>query len=173
MAGALASHYLAAHENAGKAAEADALASQARIALKAAAARAEALGSFTQAVTFLEQALTVTADSAEQAALLIQAGNDAFVASQPEKCEALLRHAVELTADGANFDLRARALAEHALSLTGLRRPHDARAELEPVAAISRGQRGDADIRSDDSREHSVGGPRRRAGGICDGRAGP
>ena len=44
LAGALASHYLAAHANAGEDAEADALAGQARIALKAAAARAAALG---------------------------------------------------------------------------------------------------------------------------------
>ena len=62
IAGALASHYLAAHASAAEGAEADALAGQARIALKAAAARAQALGSFDQAVRFLEQALGVTKD---------------------------------------------------------------------------------------------------------------
>ena len=56
IAGALASHYLAAHANAAEGPEADALAGQARIALKAAASRAKALGSFDQAVSFLEQA---------------------------------------------------------------------------------------------------------------------
>ena len=60
LAGALASHYLAAHANAAEGAEADALAAQARIALKGAAERAAALGGHDQAVAFLEQALTVT-----------------------------------------------------------------------------------------------------------------
>ena len=45
LAGALASHYLAAYENASEPAEADALARQARIALRGAAERATALGS--------------------------------------------------------------------------------------------------------------------------------
>src|SRR3954452_5208751 len=57
LAGALASHYLAAHENAGEPAEADALARQARIALQAAADRAAELGAHDQAVGFIEQAL--------------------------------------------------------------------------------------------------------------------
>src|SRR5205809_8147690 len=77
IAGALASHYLAAHANAGEGAEADALAGQARIALKAAAARASALGSFAQAVTFLEQALKVTPDLAERGDLMEQAAEAA------------------------------------------------------------------------------------------------
>src|SRR5659263_354227 len=50
LAGVLASHYLAAHANAAEGEEADALAGQARIALKAAGSRASALGSFDQAV---------------------------------------------------------------------------------------------------------------------------
>ncbi len=49
--------------------EAEALAGQARIALRAAANRATALGSVDQAVTYLEQALDVTADPADQADL--------------------------------------------------------------------------------------------------------
>ena len=44
IAGALASHYLAAHANAGEGAEADALAGQARIALKAAAQPSQGAG---------------------------------------------------------------------------------------------------------------------------------
>ena len=63
LAGALAGHYLAAHANASGGPEADALAAQARVALRAAAERAAALGSHEQAVAFLEQALTVTSRS--------------------------------------------------------------------------------------------------------------
>ena len=62
LAGALAGHYLAAYQNAAEGPEADALAAQARIALAAAADRAAALGSYEQAVAFLEQALSVTSD---------------------------------------------------------------------------------------------------------------
>ena len=49
--------------------EADALAAQARVALRAAAERAVALGSHEQAIAFLEQALEVTTDPADRAGL--------------------------------------------------------------------------------------------------------
>ena len=70
LAGALAAHYLAAYRATPAGDEAKALASQARIALKAAADRALALGSPKQAVTFLAQALEVEADDADRAAIL-------------------------------------------------------------------------------------------------------
>src|SRR5476651_2823559 len=60
LAGALAGHYLAAHQNAPEGPEADALAGQARIALKSAADRAISLGAQDQAVSFFEQAIKVT-----------------------------------------------------------------------------------------------------------------
>ena len=69
LAGALARHYLAAQRLAAEGAEADALAAQARIALKAAAERSIALGAHEQAVALLEQALEVTTDPADRAAL--------------------------------------------------------------------------------------------------------
>ena len=80
LAGALAGHYLAAHANAPGGPEAEALAGQARIALRAAATRAAALGSHEQAVTFLEQALSVATDAAERADLLELAGVSASAA---------------------------------------------------------------------------------------------
>ena len=67
-------HYLSAHENAPEGPEADALAAQARIALKAAAERATALGVHAQAASYLRQALKITTDPADEAALLEQAG---------------------------------------------------------------------------------------------------
>ena len=74
IAGGLAGHYLAAHANASEGPEADALAGQARIALRGAAERAIALGSHDQAVTFLREALSVATDPAETAELLERAG---------------------------------------------------------------------------------------------------
>jgi class 3 adenylate cyclase/tetratricopeptide (TPR) repeat protein len=96
LAGALASHYLAAHANASDPAEADALAAQARIALRGAADRAAALGAFDQVVAFLEQALTVTSDPAQEAELLEQAGRAADIAGRYAAADSLLQRAVEL-----------------------------------------------------------------------------
>ena len=74
LAGALAGHYLAAHANAPAGPEADALATQARLTLRAAADRAAALAAHGQALAFLEQALAVTADVDSRGELLEQAG---------------------------------------------------------------------------------------------------
>jgi class 3 adenylate cyclase len=69
LAGGLAGHYLAAQRLASDPDEAAALAVQARIALRGAAERAAALGSFAQALAFAEQAIGVTTDQAELAEL--------------------------------------------------------------------------------------------------------
>ena len=69
LSGVLASHYLDAYGASRPGPEADAVAAQARIALQAAADRAMSLHSHRQAVSYLEQALTVTKDVAERAAL--------------------------------------------------------------------------------------------------------
>jgi class 3 adenylate cyclase/predicted negative regulator of RcsB-dependent stress response len=77
LAGALAGHYLAAHENAASDEEADALAAQARVALRGAAERAAALGAWGQAHRYLRQALGVTTSDAERAELYMRAGDAA------------------------------------------------------------------------------------------------
>ncbi len=112
IAGALASHYLAAHANAAEGAEADALAGQARIALKAAASRAASLGAFDQAVTFLEQALTVTSDAAERADLLELAADASRGSASYEQAARLLREAVEARRELGNRSAIARAIAD-------------------------------------------------------------
>jgi class 3 adenylate cyclase/tetratricopeptide (TPR) repeat protein len=96
LAGALARHYLAAHDNAADGAEANALAAQARIALKAAADRAASLGAYDDAVASLELALTVTTDPAEQADVLERTGDAARIAGR--------------YADGADLERRALAI---------------------------------------------------------------
>jgi len=69
LAGALAGHYVAAHGYAAEGPEADALATQARLALRGAAERAAVLGAHTQAIAFLEHALAMTGDPADRADL--------------------------------------------------------------------------------------------------------
>ncbi|MGH2407685.1 MAG: adenylate/guanylate cyclase domain-containing protein [Candidatus Limnocylindrales bacterium] len=95
IAGALAGHYLAAHENASEGPEAEALAVQARIALGAAAERAAMLGSHEQARTFIAQALSVTSDAADEADLLERSGRSAAAIQRFDEAEAALQTALE------------------------------------------------------------------------------
>ncbi|HEX2843876.1 MAG TPA: hypothetical protein VHP64_01375, partial [Candidatus Limnocylindria bacterium] len=84
MAGALASHYVAAHAASDAGDEADAVAAQARLALVAAAQRAAALGAHQQAIAHVEQALTITTDPRERAPLLDRAAISAAATATPE-----------------------------------------------------------------------------------------
>ncbi len=71
LAGALATHYLAAYHTAAEGPEAEAIAVQARIALRAAAERAATLGSPLQALSYLREAVDV-ADGPSDAAPLLE-----------------------------------------------------------------------------------------------------
>ncbi|HSK92929.1 MAG TPA: adenylate/guanylate cyclase domain-containing protein [Candidatus Angelobacter sp.] len=81
LAGALASHYLSAHEASEPGPEADAVAGQARIAAAAAAERAQALGSPEQAMRHLEQAIRLATDPVERAGLQARAATAAAAAA--------------------------------------------------------------------------------------------
>ncbi len=82
LAGALAMHYLDAWKAAPDGAEGDAIAAQARIALRAAAERATALHSPAQALSYLEHLLGVTTDAAERALALEKAAAAAETAAR-------------------------------------------------------------------------------------------
>jgi class 3 adenylate cyclase/tetratricopeptide (TPR) repeat protein len=109
LAGMLASHYLAAHEASAEGAEADAVAAQARIALRAAAERAAALGAHAQALSYLEQALTITDQPLDRASMLEMASDSADIASDPERAADLARDALAIYADTDDYVARARA----------------------------------------------------------------
>jgi class 3 adenylate cyclase/tetratricopeptide (TPR) repeat protein len=96
LAGALATHYLAAYRNEAEGPEADALAAQARIALRSAGDRAVALGAQEQALGFYRDALDVTTEPVDRAALLERAGTAASAGGIHEEAERLLASAVEL-----------------------------------------------------------------------------
>ena len=134
LAGALAGHYLAAHANAAQGAEADALAGQARIALKAAAERAASLGAYEQSVSFLELALTVTTDPAEEADLLERAGEAARIAARHDRAVNLMRRAVEIRREAGDRLGTARATASLGWALLDGRRSEPARKLLEAAA---------------------------------------
>ena len=78
LAGALASQYRAAHDNAPEGPEAEALAGQARLALRGAAGRAAALGSPDQALSYLRQIEAITVDRS----LLVETWEAAGVAAE-------------------------------------------------------------------------------------------
>jgi class 3 adenylate cyclase/tetratricopeptide (TPR) repeat protein/ribosomal protein L40E len=95
LAGALATHYLAAFEASAPGPEADAVAAQARLALRAAAERAATLGAHDEAVTFLEQALRITIEAHEQIELLSRAATSAAIAARYDAAEDLARRGLE------------------------------------------------------------------------------
>ncbi|HYC07251.1 MAG TPA: AAA family ATPase, partial [Candidatus Binatia bacterium] len=134
LAGALAGHYLAAVANSPSGAERDALAVQARLALRGAAERAAALGAHDQAIRFAEQALTISTEPADLATFHELAGESAeaiprieainshfpaaIVAQQatgdrPAEVHAIARYARALLS-GYNFD-QARPLITEAI----------------------------------------------------------
>jgi class 3 adenylate cyclase len=134
LAGGLAGHYLAAQRLAADEAEANALAAQARIALRGAAERAASLGSYEQARTFVEQALEVTTEPADRAELHASARE---YARQGLDSDVMVRHAAaaesELRKTG-NREAIASAAVAHAMVLHASRNdPAAALAKLEPL----------------------------------------
>ena len=100
LAGALASHYLAAHEASAEGAEADAVAIQARLALSGAADRAVALGGHEQAVAFLRSAAAITVNPIDRAALLRRAAWSANTGGDHDKGRTLAEEALMISTGG-------------------------------------------------------------------------
>ena len=96
LAGALASHYVAAHGASAEGAEADAVAIQARLALSAAAERAATLGAHDEAVSYLRAAIVITSDATERCELLLRAARSSNAAARHADAKALAREAIAL-----------------------------------------------------------------------------
>jgi len=135
LAGALAGHYLAAYQNAPAGPEAEALAGQARLALRGAAERAAALGANDQAVRFLDQAISVTSDPVQQAELLERAGEVAELAGRYDGADSFLRRAIEIHVKAGDRAAAARATALLGKTMLDGRRSEPARDLLEAAAA--------------------------------------
>jgi class 3 adenylate cyclase/tetratricopeptide (TPR) repeat protein len=133
LAGVLAAHYLSAYRESPPGPEADALAIQARLALRGAADRATALGSNEQATTFLEQAIDVTTDPEEVELLLEQAGVAADAAGRLERAESLLSRAVEAARTTGTGEALQRSLAHLASFYNSSGRAEQAVRLLEPL----------------------------------------
>jgi class 3 adenylate cyclase/tetratricopeptide (TPR) repeat protein len=133
LSGVVASHYLDAFRAAAAGAEADALAAQARSALRAAADRASALHSHDQAFAYLEQALMVTADESERTAVLERAGESAATIGRDEVAEDYLTQAISRYQEIDDLDGVARAATALAHLLTTSGQSERAIALLESV----------------------------------------
>ncbi len=166
IAGGLAGHYLAAHASASAGPEADALAGQARIALRGAAERAISLGSHDQALTFLRQALSVATDPAETAELLERAGDVASQAGRHDDAEGFLLRATELHRANEDRVATARSVAALGKAYLSARRTDAAIALLEP-AVVEFADLGDdpalASLHSQSGRAYMFVGDARRA----------
>ncbi len=93
--GVLATHYVDAYLASPEGPEADSVARQARIALRAAADRASALGSHEQSVAYLKRALDVTSDGTDAGELLEKIGSEEILAGRFRDAEATLRLAID------------------------------------------------------------------------------
>jgi class 3 adenylate cyclase/tetratricopeptide (TPR) repeat protein len=136
LAGVLASHYVEAYRATSAGPEADALGTQARIALRGAAERAAALHSHASAVHYLEEAITVTTDPGEQAALYERAAESSTSLSSNDAVAhatlAIDLYRAEGDADGV---LRATVLFARSGLLLGL--GSRATSALESVLAVT------------------------------------
>jgi class 3 adenylate cyclase/tetratricopeptide (TPR) repeat protein len=134
LAGVLAMHYVEALRATPPGPEADALAAQARIALRAAADRAAALHAWSVAAHHLSTALEITTDTAERASILFDYAQAGYHMLSPDAAERALEAAslAESAGDRGTAN-RARALAGQIYNHT--MRGSEALALIEPAAA--------------------------------------
>jgi len=135
LAGALATHYVAAHEASAEGAEADAVAIQARLALSGAADRAATLGSLEQAVSYLRQAIAITADPDERASLYLRAARAANEAALHEEAEGLVMAGLDLARSTGDLQAAGEGEALHGEILIDWGRTSEAADVLEAAVA--------------------------------------
>jgi len=135
LAGALAGQYVAAYRSAPEGPGADALAGQARLALKGAAERASALGSHEQALGFLRQALDITAEPSERATLRERAAGAALNAADFGTAQQYLEETIVWRRAQGDRLAVARAATALSLALHGQFQPKAAVEVLEAAVA--------------------------------------
>jgi hypothetical protein len=133
IAGALAGHYLAAHALATEGAEQEALATQARLALRGAAERATSLGAHDQAATFYNQAISVASDPTEELELLERGGDSAWIAARWSDADRMLEAALEGQRTRGDRIGVARVAATLGRALLAQYRVHEALDLLAPI----------------------------------------
>jgi class 3 adenylate cyclase/tetratricopeptide (TPR) repeat protein len=131
LAAAVASHYLAAYQATPEGSAAQALKGKARESLRSAAQRAAALHSHDQALAYLEQAVAVTDDESERAALWEQAAGSASAIARFEAAESYLRQAIAWLGQHGDRPAVGRVTAKLGRVLNRMGRPGQAITTLE------------------------------------------
>src|SRR6188508_3269612 len=122
IAGALAEHYVSAYKAQPEGPEGEAVAAQARVALRGAAERARSLGSFVQAIRFIENALEVTTDPAERLQLHIAASDAGLFAGFADEPIAHGAKALEIARAGDDRPATMMATSQYATALSAASR---------------------------------------------------
>jgi class 3 adenylate cyclase/tetratricopeptide (TPR) repeat protein len=133
LAGAVATHFMAAYRSRGDGPEADTIGLRAGVALRAAAERAAGLGSPLQAIAYLRDAVEVTRDDAEAASLLERAGRIAEPAGRHVDAGELLAEAAERYERAGLPGPAARARANRAFAMTSFASATDASELIAPL----------------------------------------
>ncbi len=133
IAGALAEHYLSAHRAQPEGAEGRETAALALVALRNAAARARALGSLAQEMRFLEQALEVTGDPAEEGRLHAAAGRAGVQGGLLMESLAHMERALELARQQGDREAVMDAVRQTALVQTVAGRVMESLELIEPA----------------------------------------
>jgi predicted ATPase len=131
LTGALAVHYLAAHDNAPEGEEADALATQARLALLSAADRAAALAAHAQALAYYEQALAVAGEDTDRVAIHARALDSAMAVGSYETAERHGRDALDIARASGDRESAARVLGDLGMAISRASHPERALELLE------------------------------------------
>ena len=134
-AGVVADHYLEAWRSAPEGDEAAALAGQARVALRAAAERAERLRNHVQAASYVDHSLELTDDAVERASMLERSGDLLARGGAAQKAEAQFREALAALAATAAPDDVARLTAKVATEIIMELRIEEAISLLQEAAA--------------------------------------
>jgi class 3 adenylate cyclase/tetratricopeptide (TPR) repeat protein len=127
----LASHYLAAYESTTSSAEAEPLAAQARLALRAAADRASSLASPEQALAFLREAMRITDDPSDRAGLEYRAGKVAVDAGRYDEAIIVLEAAAAWNLSAGDASQAAKAITRIGTALVRQGRTREAVERLE------------------------------------------
>jgi tetratricopeptide (TPR) repeat protein len=133
IAGALAEHYVSAYKAQPEGPEGEAVAAQARVALRGAAERARSLGSFVQATRFLEQALEVTTDPAERVQLHAAASDAGLYAGLIDEPIEHGARAVEIARELGDRPRLLSAIGQYGLALSAASRIAEEVALLDPA----------------------------------------
>ena len=135
LAGVLAAHYLSAYEESPEGDERAALRIQARLALNGAAERATSLGASEQALRYLEDALRIALDPAEEAVIRESAGVAATAAGRVDDAARHLDRAIELYEQRGEGGSVLRATTIEANCFISVLRLAEAAALLDAVLA--------------------------------------